>query len=475
MNNKKYLRVVFAGALVLGMAACSESGVELLDPVDKTQPANLGPDNLVNTAVGAGSFNTLAAALAATGLDVVLADSERNFTVFAPTDEAFADLGQDTINSLLNDTERLSDILLYHVLADTVVDAATAIALAGQSVDAANGDPLSINVEAGDLFINMSKVTTGDVGASNGIIHVIDKVLLPPIDIPADDSTLPNIVETAAAAESFNTLVTALQATGLDATLSGEGPFTVFAPTDAAFSLLGDDAISALLNDTETLSDILLYHVISGQAVDSTTAISLAGQSVQTANTDSVALSLKNGNLLVNNATVIITDIVSSNGIIHVIDLVLTPPTDEVVSGNESEQAQNTIYEAAKTAGLDTFVAAAEIAGLKDALNHPDDVYTVFAPSEAAFTALGSDKLTALVNDPDTLRNILLYHVLPGTSLDAARATELVGIDIGAGNGTTLQLSLRSDGLYIQESRISITDIPAVNGIIHVIDAVLIP
>ncbi|MFK8076471.1 MAG: fasciclin domain-containing protein [Granulosicoccus sp.] len=80
-----------------------------------------------------------------------------------------------------------------------------------------------------------------------------------------------------------------------------------------------------------------------------------------------------------------------------------------------------------------------------------------------------------MVNDPDTLRNILLYHVLPGTTVDAAAATGLVGIDITAGNGTTLQLSQRSDGLYVQNSRIVITDIPAVNGVIHVIDAVLIP
>lgn len=472
MIKPRILQAALAGALALGLGACSDGTVQVQDTVGKTQPANLGPDNIVNTAVAAGDFTILATALTATGLDTVLADSDRNFTVFAPTDDAFNELGQDTINNLLNDTEQLKDILLYHVLADTVVNSAAAIGLAGQSVDAANGDSLSLTVDSGNLFINMSQVIAADVGASNGIIHVIDKVLLPPPDMTAEDPALPNIVETAVAAGSFNTLVAALQATGLDATLSGEGPFTVFAPTDEAFALLGNDTINALLGDTDTLSDILLYHVISGQAVDATTAISLAGQSVEMANSDSVALSLRDGSLLVNDSVVTATDIQTSNGIIHVIDAVLIPPSDEEQT---PESTENTIYNAAIDAGLDTFVAAAKVAGLKDALNHPGDIYTVFAPSEEAFAALGSGTLTTLINDPDTLRNILLYHVLPGTTVNAAQAVELVGIDIGTGNGSTVQLSQRSDGLYVQNSRITITDIPAVNGVIHVIDAVLIP
>ncbi len=475
MIYRKYVQAAAAGVLAIGLVACSDSDVPLVDPIGKTQPANLGPDNLVDTAVAAGSFTTLAAALAATGLDAVLADADRNFTVFAPTDDAFAALGQDTINSLLNDTDRLSDILLYHVLADTVVNAATAVSLSGQSVDAANGDALNITVDSGDLFINMSKVTTGDVGAANGIIHVIDTVLLPPMDMDNADPNLPNIVQTAVSAGSFNTLVAALSATGLDATLSGEGPFTVFAPTDEAFAALGDAAIASLLNDPDTLSDILLYHVVAGQAVDSTTAISLAGQSVETANTDTITFTLSDGNLLVNNATVTTTDVVTSNGIIHVIDAVLSPPTSEVLSDSETEQTQNTIYEAAKNAGLNTFVAAVDIAGLKDALNHPEDTYTVFAPNDVAFAALGTEALDALISDPQALRAILLDHVLPGSVVDSTLATELVGIDIATGTGATVQLEQRGEDLFIGGVRISITDIPAVNGVIHVIEGVIFP
>ena len=439
----------------------------LLPPAD--MPTEETTPNIVDTAIAAGSFNTLVAALQATGLDATLA-SEGPFTVFAPTDAAFAELGDETINALLADPETLSDILLYHVIPGASVDSTTAISLAGTSAEAANGDEFAISLDDGNLFINMSQVTSTDIMTSNGIIHVIDKVLLPPADMPTDTGT-PNIVDTAVAAGSFTTLVAALQATGLDSTLAGAGPFTVFAPTDAAFDALGQDTINALLDDTDTLSDILLYHVIAGQAVDAATAISLAGNSVTTANEDDIALRLDGGSLFINDSMVVTTDITTSNGIIHVIDAVLLPPSDVAPEPTPT----GTIYEVAKAAGFETLIAAAEIAGLKDALNHPGDIYTVFAPTDAAFQALGAETINALVADPDTLRDILLFHVIPGTVVDAETAMGLVGVEVTAGNGGTLMLSHRDDGLYINDSRITVTDVEAVNGIIHVIDAVLLP
>lgn len=473
--------LAFAAVLCLTAAACSDDGASVADPGDDTvnvEAANLGSENIVNTAVAAGTFNTLAAALQATGLDSVLADDSRNFTVFAPTDDAFAELGQDTINALLNDTETLSDILLYHVVPDTVVNAATALSLDGQSVTAANGDDFALNVDNGDLFVNMSKVTATDIGASNGIIHVIDKVLLPPADMPTEEQPASNIVDTAVAAGSFSTLVAALQATGLDATLAGEGPFTVFAPTDEAFKKLGQDTINNLLADPDTLSNILLYHVIAGQAVNAATAISLDGSSVAMANNDSVQVTLSDGNLFINDSQVTSTDIMTSNGIIHVIDTVLLPPAmqqpEEPVQP-EVPAASGTILDVAESAGFTTLVAAVKAAGLDGALDHPGDLYTVFAPTDDAFAALGSDTINALLADPDTLRDILLFHVIPGTVVDAATAVGLVGVDIHAGNGGLLQLEQRDDGLYINGAKITVTDVQAVNGIIHVIDAVLIP
>jgi len=336
-----------------------------------------------------------------------------------------------------------------------------------------------LSLDSGNLFVNMSQVIATDVAADNGIIHVIDTVLMPP---PAEDADAApgSIVEVAAAAGSFNTLVAALQATGLDATLADlSSTFTVFAPTDDAFSALGNDTIQALLADPDTLSDILLYHVLAGQAVDSTTAISLAGGTVATANGDEIALSLRDGSLFINDSRVVTTDIQAANGVIHIIDAVLTPPaaddTGEQAPTTGGETPAGTILDIAQAAGFSTLVAAIQATGLDGALGHPGDTYTVFAPTDAAFAALGQDTINTLLANPDVLRDILLYHVVPGAVFDSNAVTGLVGIDVQTGNGDTVQINQRGSGLFINDSRISAVDVQATNGIIHVIDTVLIP
>ncbi len=436
--------------------------------------------NIVDTAVATGSFNTLAAALQATDLISVLTNESETFTVFAPTDEAFAELGEDTINGLLADPDTLRDILLYHVIPDAEVDAVTALGLAGSTVTTANEDDVALSLNDGSLFINMSEVIATDIFASNGIIHVIDKVLLPPSD-PPSEAALGSIVETAVAAGSFNTLVAALQATGLDAALANtDDTFTVFAPTDDAFAKLGEDTINALLADPDTLASILLYHVIGGQAVDSTTAISLAGNDVATVNGADITISVRDSSLFINNSEVIAADVAASNGIIHVIDTVLLPPVEdnsegESGSGTDSDNNGTLLDIARNNPDFSTLVAAIEAAGLDGAIGHPGDTYTVFAPTNAAFDALGEETINALLADPDTLRNILLFHVLPGTVVDAATAVSLVGTSIETGNGQRIELRLDGDALLVNDSQIIATDIFGVNGVIHVIDAVLIP
>ncbi|MGB0866482.1 MAG: fasciclin domain-containing protein [Granulosicoccaceae bacterium] len=454
-----------ASLLSISLVACDDSTniSSLTATDDATQSASLGPDNIYNTAVSASDFQILTTALQVTGLDAVVTDPERNFTVFAPTDAAFEALGQDTINSLLNDVDTLSDILLYHVLADTVVQAEAALQLDGQSVETANGDDIALSVDNGKLFINNAEVIIADVGASNGVIHVIDKVLLPPAD---PEAATANIVETAQAAGSFNTLVAALQATGLDQTLMGEGPFTVFAPSDEAFAKLGDDTVNALLADPDTLSDILLYHVLVGQAVDATTAISLAGQSVDAANGDALALSLNGGNLFINSSQVTATDIAASNGVIHVIDTVLLPP---------QESPSNTIVDVAKAEGFSTLVAALEAADLADTLADTSRQFTVFAPTDAAFAALGASTIEHLLADKPRLSNILLFHVLADTAVDSASVASILGQPVHAANGDALVFTARDHDIFVQHSKLLVTDVPASNGIIHVIDAVMIP
>ncbi len=492
----KTYKLLAASAIVIAtLSACSDSNpVSVSDSSvtassnDDTNIDNRNLSNIVQTASTADTFNTLASLLVSTGLDAVLSDEGRKFTVFAPTDAAFEKLDADTLSALSADSEALSNVLLYHVLADKEVNATSAIGLAGGTTDTANGDAIALSLNDGKLFINMSEVTVTDVAASNGIIHAIDTVLIP----PASDETgvmLSNIVDTAVNAGTFSTLVTALQATGLDTTLADESAtFTVFAPTDEAFAKLGTDTITALLADTATLSDILLYHVISGSAVDATTAMSLAGNSTATSNGDDIALSIRDNKLFINDSEVIATDIQTSNGIIHVIDTVLLPPADDASdsndnttsdnndgASNESENASDTIFGVAESAGFSTLIAAVKVAGLEGALDHPGDIYTVFAPTNEAFAALGQATIDQLLADPERLRSILLLHVLPGTAVDAATATSLIGVDIETGSGNIVQISQQDKDLFIQDAKIINADIAAVNGVIHVIDKVLLP
>lgn len=268
------------------------------------------------------NFSTLVTALDAAGLVETLA-GEGAFTVFAPTNAAFEALG-DALNDVLADSDLLTQVLLYHVV-DGKVMSPDALALAGSEVETLSGDKITLSIEGESLYINDAMVTAVDIEASNGVIHVIDAVLLPPADdMGAEMSDAPGtIVDIAVADERFTTLVTALQQAELVETLAGEGDFTVFAPTNDAFAALGD-TLDAVLADNDLLTKVLLYHVLSG-SVFSETALTLDGQEVETLSGDKFAVSVMDGNLYINDAMVIIADIEASNGVIHVIDAVLVP------------------------------------------------------------------------------------------------------------------------------------------------------
>ena len=148
------------------------------EPVAESPPPELG--SIVDIARDAGSFSTLVTALEAADLVSTLADETALFTVFAPTDDAFALLGTETINALLGDVPTLTNTLTYHVIGDIAVDSAAAISLDGSDVEMLNGDSVSVSVQEGTLYINSSAVIMPDVVATNGVIHVIDAVLTPP-------------------------------------------------------------------------------------------------------------------------------------------------------------------------------------------------------------------------------------------------------------------------------------------------------
>ena len=216
-----------------------------------------GQNTVVDIIVGSDDHNTLEAAVLAAGLETTLA-SEGPFTVFAPTDDAFAALPAGLIDNLLeNPGGALTNILLQHVAAGTALSTDLSD---GDAIPSLFGEDLNVVINADGVFIDGAKVTMADIPADNGVVHVIDAVIVP----EGNFNTIMDIVTTS---DAHNTLQTVLNLSGLNATLNGPGSFTLFAPTDDAFSAIPQDIIDALLADPMgQLTDILLYHAL-GDAV----------------------------------------------------------------------------------------------------------------------------------------------------------------------------------------------------------------
>jgi uncharacterized surface protein with fasciclin (FAS1) repeats len=236
------------------------------------------------------------------------------FTVFAPTDAAFAALPEGTLASLLEPKNKatLQAILTDHVVAGAVpakdvLEMGHATTLNGQRVDIRASDDL--------VRVDGAKVAQTDIRCSNGIIHVIDAVILPSTN---------DIVATAVETGQFKTLTTALKAAGLVEALKGKGPFTVFAPTEAAFAALPKGTLDSLLKPEgkEQLTAILKYHVVPGRVFSDAAA---KGATVETLQGGKLTTRSDKGQVFVNGARVISADVDASNGVIHVIDSVLLP------------------------------------------------------------------------------------------------------------------------------------------------------
>jgi len=463
MNLKKVISFLFVA--VISLQGCGGSSSGYHEPTPEPEPE---PMSIVDVAVANGSFTTLVAALEATGLDATLSDMDSSFTVFAPTDDAFALLGDETIAALLDDTDTLTDILTYHVIG-AEIDSSAAISSAGSTVEMVNGDSTGLSLDGDNLLVNTVTVTTVDVEADNGVIHVIDAVLIPPVD---KGTPTMNIVDTAISAGDFGTLVTALQAAGLDATLADETQsFTVFAPTDAAFAMIDPDTLDLLLADTDALSDVLLQHVVSGE-VSSVTAYTLNGLAATTASGAEIPVAINSelDTLTFGGATVTTTDIYTTNGVIHVIDMV-------VVADVELPSPPSSIVDVAVANGsFTTLVAALQATGLDTVLDDPEATFTVFAPTDAAFGLLGQGAVSALLDDPDTLKNILLYHVIQGSEVlqdGALTVAQSEANKVEMANGAETALSLANNTLFVNKSAVALADVMADNGVIHVVDQVI--
>lgn len=323
---KSWLKLMLAASTAIVLTAC---GSDDDDPAPVTPPGTLAE---VATSAG---FNALVAAADKAGLVDELSDPNADLTVFAPTDAAFTalatSLGFADANAMVAalDGPTLAKILTFHVLptnesaAELVAGGASQATLysltpgtpATLAVDTASGVKLT------DAALNQASVTSADVAASNGVIHVIDKVLVPPGVL--------NVVQMAQSNPVFSVLVEAVVAADLAGALSGAGPFTVFAPTNDAFaSALVELSITKdQLLASPGLAGILTYHVVSGdvRAADVVALPKPAAVTTLQGSTFSVDanLAITDGNARM--ATLVATDVIASNGVIHVIDKVLLP------------------------------------------------------------------------------------------------------------------------------------------------------
>ncbi len=283
-------------------------------------------NSVVDIIVNSADHDTLEAAVIAAELADDLS-GPGPFTVFAPTDAAFAALPSGTIETLLTDpTGTLAQILLYHVVSGQALSTDLSD---GQTITTLLGEDITVTIGMNGVMINNATVVVADITATNGVVHVIDAVLLPPAPQPTT-----TVVDVIVNSDVHNTLEAAVVAAGLVETLSGTGPFTVFAPTDAAFAALPAGTVETLLADpTGALTQILLYHVVGAQALSTDLT---NGQTVVTLQGQAVTVTINAEGVFINNAQVTVADIVTDNGVIHVIDAVLVPQQPNSVLNTET-------------------------------------------------------------------------------------------------------------------------------------------
>jgi uncharacterized surface protein with fasciclin (FAS1) repeats len=406
--------------------------------------------NIVERLQRDGRFTTLLTALEIAGLKNTVATGGV-FTVFAPTDEAFAALPPGTVESLVTNVPALQNILLYHVLGgrESLLDL-----LKDSTAETLQGTPLLVVKEGSKLLVNRQQMIFPWLSAANGVIYPIKGVLLPPA-APAD---INNLADVLALDGRFNTLLAAVGAAGLGEALTTGGPFTLFAPTDEAFAKLPAGTVESLIANPDALKNILLYHVLGTpkRALEL-----LYNRSAETLQGSDVTISFRHGGVFVNDSRVINANVSSPNAVIHVIDTVLLPPAPE----------PNLVQTLQADGRFSTLIAAVTAAGLAETLA-TGGPFTVFAPTDDAFAKLPAGTVEALLADLPALRNILLYHVVSG---DKSAKELLKECSVETLQGSNVHVYSWWGRVFVNRSQVIDANIGAGNGTVHAINQVLLP
>ena len=429
--------------------------------------------NIVETAVGISNLSNLVAALQAADGDLVsVLNGGGPFTVLAPTNAAFETFLEDNNFASLADvpTDVLAQVLLNHVITGSIkstdlVAAGSGYAKTNASGAGGNAMSLYIDTSNGVRFNNVSSVTSSDIIASNGVIHIVDAVI-----------GLPSVVDHALANSAFSNLVASLQAADGDLVnvLSGAGPFTVLAPDNAAFGNFLTDNGFAGLGDvpTDALSQVLLNHVIGGTIL-STDLVALGADYANTSasgaggNAMSIYFDTSSGVTFNGISSVTSADVIAANGVIHAVDAVIGLPT--VVDFALADPNFSTLVAALTRSDL-TFDYVTTL--------QSDGPFTVFAPTNTAFgdllTELGAGSLADI--DEPTLKATLDHHAVAGANVRSGDLMDNMTVGTIGGNITanvTGGATLTDANNRV--SNIIAVDVQAVNGVIHAIDKVILP
>jgi transforming growth factor-beta-induced protein len=455
------------GLLVL-LGLLSFTGCEKDDP--------LPTENIVEIAQAEPSLSSLVTALTKFPDLVATLSGAGKFTVFAPNNDAFTALlgiiGQTSINDVPEPV--LKSLLQYHVITS---GAFLSTQLSAGSVVTANTESISVTTSGGITLNGSAKVLTADVRSTNGVVHIVDKVL-----VPASILRFVNtVVEPAYFNKNFTTLISAVTAASpsILETLLNTSKKTLFAPTNDAFTAAG----ITTLPDRSTLDAVLAYHVIGSEvkanqlpsnSAPENSAITTLGGVFYLSNRGSNGVFI-NGRTRVTN-----TDILADNGVVHVINRTLLPPSQTIA------QIATALSSASSGAEFTQLVAAlARVPALLDAASSADSKLTVFAPTDAAFNALYSALNVSGINDVDlhTLTAVLQHHIIssPTTVTGRVFSTDLItgsvptlngNISINATEGTVTS----GDGTTANiSSTAALINVLGTNGVIHTINKVLLP
>jgi transforming growth factor-beta-induced protein len=435
MNRKLAIVAVaaVAAALVIGVAL---SGVNL-NLRSQVAPTKTVVENMQEN----GNFTTLTESMNSTGLTEAL-NATGPFTVFAPTDDAFGEMNSMAEHRLMDDRENLTKVLQYHVVPGDLTNESLTN---GMTLTTLAGVNLTVIVNETGTYINDAKLGQ-EIDSTNGVVHAVDKVLVPR-----------NIVQTVDNDTNLTMLAEALNRTNLTEALNATGPFTVFAPTNAAFSN-ANETVRGLMekNDTastEQLRQLLLYHVVpakvvNGNGTENQTMDTLSGQRLVYRTNDS--------GVFINNNEVVKSNIIATNGVVYTIDSVLATP-------------QTINMTLASNASLSRAYEVLSSANLTDTLN-ASGPFTVFVPNNEAFAMMGN-----VPTDEANLTAILTYHVLNGEMF----SWQLENGTVTTLNGQPLNVTVNhmENGTVwtVGNATIVTSDIICTNGVIHVIDKVLVP